>query len=200
MGDISNTMIYLVGPPGVGKYTVGSVVASLMPARLVDNHHWLNPLFSLVEQDGRTPLPAAIWTQVAQVRRAIFRTMAEASPKEWNFVLTHAAIGDAMDGEIARDILETARLRNARLLVVRLTCSPDELAKRVAMPERRLRMKETDPDAALQNAERPLFDPGCEIMLTLDTTKLEPADVAARIMEEVRAVAKFYVPNFSTTR
>jgi hypothetical protein len=56
----SNTIIYLVGPPGVRKYTVGPVLAEALPVKLVDNHYWLNPLFSLTRQDGRPPLPAEI--------------------------------------------------------------------------------------------------------------------------------------------
>jgi shikimate kinase len=180
---MSNLMIYLVGPPGVGKYTIGSLVAERLTAKLVDNHHWLNPLFSLIEQDGRTPLPQGIWVQVAQVRRAVFKTMATLSPPDWNFVLTHAATDGAMDDEIAGDVLETARLRNAHLLVVRLTCSPDELARRVVSPERRLRMKETDPEAARQNATLPLFDPGHEQTVTIDTTGLAASETAARIVQ-----------------
>jgi hypothetical protein len=176
-------MIYLVGPPGVGKYTVGSHLAKAMPAKLVDNHHWLNPLFSLVEQDGKTPLPLAVWDLAAQVRKAVFETMATLSPSDWNFVVTHAATGIPRDYEIAGEIREAARLRKARLLTVRLTCSADELAARVISPDRRLRMKETDPDAARLNALKPLFNPGHEGMMTIDTTEIPTEEVASRIMQ-----------------
>ncbi len=186
---LSNVMIYFVGPPGVGKYTIGKILAERFPAKLVDNHHWLNPLFDLIAQDGKAPLPDGIWVQAAHVRRAVLKTIAEISPRGWNFILTHAATGDATDREIASEILEAARLRNARLLTVRLMCSPDELAKRVVTPERRLRMKETDPEAARQNAMRPLFDPGCEAPLNLDTTGREPAEVAAQIIELLRCLS-----------
>jgi hypothetical protein len=30
----------------------------------VDNHYWFNVIFSLVEQDGITPLSNAIWPSV----------------------------------------------------------------------------------------------------------------------------------------
>jgi shikimate kinase len=178
-------MIYLVGPPGVGKYTVGSHLAKEMPAKLVDNHHWLNPLFSLVEQDGKTPLPNEIWEQVAQIRRAVFRTVATLSPLNWNFVLTHAATGSALDHEIAAEILETARSRQAHLLTVRLTCSADELAARVVSPERRLRMKETDTEAARRNATKSPFDPAHENSIMIDTTDLSAVEVAILIMQRV---------------
>jgi hypothetical protein len=184
-GAFSNVMVYLIGPPGVGKYTIGLHLAERLPARLVDNHHWLNPLFSLIRQDGKTPLPPEIWEQVAQVRKAVLKTMAILSPSDWSFVLTHAATGTPRDQEIAGDILETARLRKAHLLTVLLACSGDELAARVVSPDRRLRMKEIDPDTARLNALRPLFDPGHENTMTIDTTGISAEDVASQIMQRL---------------
>ncbi len=49
---MTNQFVYIVGPPGVGKYTVASTLATRMPARLVDNHYWLNPIFGLIQQDA----------------------------------------------------------------------------------------------------------------------------------------------------
>jgi shikimate kinase len=181
----SNVMIYLIGPPGVGKYTVGLRLSEILPAKLVDNHHWLNPVFSLIKQDGKTPLPRGVWEQVAQVRKAVFRTMATLSPNDWNFVLTHASTGSALDHEIAGDILEAACLRKADLLTVRLTCSADQLAARVVSPDRRLRMKETNPDAARLNAIKPLFDPGQANTITINTTGLSAEETAARIIQRL---------------
>ncbi len=34
---MQNVMVYLVGPPGVGKYTVGKLVAEQLSAKLLDN-------------------------------------------------------------------------------------------------------------------------------------------------------------------
>ncbi len=45
---MNNQFVYIVGPPGVGKYTVASVLAARMPAKLVDNHYSLNPIFGLI--------------------------------------------------------------------------------------------------------------------------------------------------------
>jgi Holliday junction resolvasome RuvABC ATP-dependent DNA helicase subunit len=53
--NMTNQFVYIVGPPGVGKYTVASTLAARMPAKLVDNHYWSNPIFGLIQQDGITP-------------------------------------------------------------------------------------------------------------------------------------------------
>jgi hypothetical protein len=62
-----NAIVCLMGPGGVGKLTIGRVVAERLGCRLVDNHYWLNPIFGLIEQDGVTPLPQIVWPLVEQV-------------------------------------------------------------------------------------------------------------------------------------
>jgi len=61
--------LFIVGPPGVGKYAVGQLIAEQLNCKLVDNHTWLNPIFSLVDQDGVTPLPVS-WKTKRAVGRA----------------------------------------------------------------------------------------------------------------------------------
>jgi hypothetical protein len=154
---MKNAVFYLIGPPGVGKYTVGKIIAERTSAKLVDNHYSINPIFGLIEQDGRTPLPAEIWPLVGRVRSAVLETIATWSPRDWNFVFTHAASDDPSD--------------------------PEELARRVLSPERRLRMKESDPEAARANAVAPVFDPGHANVIDIDTTTKAPGEVADTVIE-----------------
>ncbi len=91
---------------------------------MVHNHLWLNPVFSLIEQDGITPLPDAVWTLTAQIRRAVFETVRTLTPISWNLVFTHAAVGESeVDREVADEILGIADSRHARLIVIQMTCS-----------------------------------------------------------------------------
>lgn len=44
--NMTNQFVYIVGPPGVGKYTAASILAARMPAKLVDNHYYCEPVES----------------------------------------------------------------------------------------------------------------------------------------------------------
>jgi hypothetical protein len=180
---MKNAVFYLIGPPGVGKYTVGRIIAERTSAKLVDNHYSINPIFGLIEQDGRTPLPPQLWQQVGNVRSAVLETIAMFSPRDWSFVFTHAASDDPSDAPTCREILSAAERRGANVIVARLSCAPDELARRVLSPERLLRMKEMDPEAAHANAVAPLFDPRHANVIDIDTTRKTPDQVADIVLE-----------------
>ncbi len=182
--NFENMIFYLLGPPGVGKLTVGQHLAGMTGARLVHNHLWLNPIFSLIEQDGVIPLPKDVWTPVSQVRRAVFETLRTLTPISWNLIFTHAAVGEKNDAdmEVANDIIGVAESRGAQLIIVQMTCAAEVLAERVAMPERRLLFKENDVDAARLNALREPFHPGHPDTIAIDTTNLSAKATAHRIL------------------
>jgi hypothetical protein len=184
---LTGTIIYIVGPPGVGKYTVGRLLAERMGCKLVDNHYWLN-VFSLVEQDGVTPLPPAVWPLAGQVRNAVLETIAVLSPPRWSFIFTHSALDDPAELVIFEDIRSVARRRGSRLAVVRLSCrNPDELARRMQMPERRLRLKGVDAAEARRNALLPTLDPGHDLTINVETDGLTAEEVAQRIGDRLQA-------------
>jgi hypothetical protein len=184
---MTNTMIYLIGFAGVGKYTIAKAIAAMMAGRLevckvVDNHYVLNPIFNLIAQDGVTPLPAQVWDNAMQVRLAVLATIEHLSPRDWNFVFTNELTEDA-DGSnlmLYSQIFKVAQARGARFVPVRLQCDLEEHLSRVVRPERRERMKDVDPDEARdKHANHKLFMPDHANTLTLDVTGLTP-QVAAR--------------------
>ena len=148
-----------MGPGGVGKLTIGRLVAERLGCRLVDNHYWLNPIFGLIEQDGVTPLPKIVWPLIEQLRDVVFNTIATVSPPDWGFVFTHQVTAAAKDWTLTDAIASLAARRKAHVLGVQLTCGPEELARRVTRPERRLQMKDADSDAARAKAVMPPIRP-----------------------------------------
>jgi hypothetical protein len=69
---MNNTIIYLIGLPGVGKFTIGKEINKRTGARLIDNQLINNPIFSLIAADGFSPLPEIIWDRIGAIRRIIW--------------------------------------------------------------------------------------------------------------------------------
>lgn len=184
---MKNVIVYLVGPPGVGKYTVGKVIAERLSAKLLDNHFWCNPIFEVVELDG-APLPAGVWDRANDVLSAVLETVACFGPAERNYVFTHAIWdrgGHALDWVIAGQILWVAERRRASLLVVRLACREEQLRERISSEERGQRFKTTDAGMAASLAALEPFPIIHDWVLDLDNSELSATDTAARIEAEL---------------
>ena len=187
MEPLRNTIIYLLGPPGVGKYTVGKLISEQTGARLLHNHYWSNIILNLVHQDGITPLPLEVWARTEEVRRAVFSTVENLSPPDWSFVITHAAAGepDDIDHAIISDVSRLAASRGARLCSFSLKCSREELVERVQSPERATMMKDRNPETAHEHALLSPLDPGIGHHVAIDTSGLDAETVADRIIQSL---------------
>ena len=184
---MKNVIVYLVGPPGVGKYTVGKLIAGRLSAKLLDNHFWSNPIFEVVEPDG-TPFPAGVWDRANDVRSAVLETIALFGPPGRNYVFTHAVSdpgGHPIDWVIAGQIFWVVERRRAGLLVVRLACGEEQLRERISSEERRHRFKTTDAAKARSLASLAPFPINHDWVLDLNTSALSPADTADRIEAEL---------------
>ncbi len=169
-------------------YSAGKLLAERMPAKLLDNHYWCNPIFEIVEPDGRTPLPRAVWDRTSAVFTAVLETVATLGPPDRNYVFTHA-IGDdggsPLDFAIAGQILSVAKRRKARALVVRLSCGATALSHRIGAEERAKRLKMTDVSQAERLARLEPLSLNHDWIVDLDTTELKPEAVADFVMAEI---------------
>jgi predicted kinase len=187
---LQNTIIYLIGVPAVGKYTVAKEIGRMTGAKVVDNQLINTPVFSVVGYDGTDafPFPPGAWAQIEKIQRAVLTVIRDFCPPDASFVFTNVLDarepGDrAWFGRIER----LARRRKAGFFPVWLTCDADSIRKRKATPERRARLKDVD----LTNIPRWLEE--FEVLrvqhpnaLTLDTSRSEPRQTARRILEHVR--------------
>lgn len=177
------SIIYIVGPPGVGKYSLGRFLERRANYELVDNHRWLNPILSLVEEDGVSPLPPEVFILAEVVRNAIFSGIKNLSPEDRSYVVTNSTVNEAYAAKVFNDTREVATHLGALLLVVRLACQdPDELARRVSAPERRALLKSANVLEARKNALLPLPDLGHPYTITIETSKLSTLEVAQRLV------------------
>jgi len=194
MPPINGTIIYLFGYSGCGKLTIARAIQARMDCIVAHNHLINNVIFSLIDADGKSKLPDAVWKNVKRVRSAAFDTIRDLAKPGRTFVLTNTLLDDdAEDAEWFQDVVRLARDRNAVFLPVRLTLSPEELARRVVFPGRAEQFKEIDPVAAFKRASQSqVLRPQGHDVLELDITTMTAETVAERIVERLnQAIARY---------
>lgn len=179
-----STIIYLLGYPGTGKYTIGKEICRINPRyKLVDNHLVNNPIFSLIHMDGITPLPYKVWENVGKIWDSVLDTLVHVSPPDFNFVLTNVLFDTEAERLWFQEIQGMAAARNARFVPVVLQISVEEHKKRIGTPERKAHLKETNPNSperyALLNN---LYVPEHENLLKLDVSHISPEEAAEFIL------------------
>lgn len=180
-----NTVFYLIGFPGTGKYTIAKEICRLIPdIRLVDAHLINNPIFSLIPLDGKTNITKRTWANRVKIWQAVFDTMIHISPPEFSFVLTnYLSQYDPEDVEWFEQVKAMAEAREALFVPVLLTIDPAEHKNRIVRSERKDRYKETNPEApARYAAEDRLIEIVHPNLLEVDVTELTPEDVAKKII------------------
>lgn len=187
---LHNTIIYLIGIPAVGKYTVAGEIGRLTGAKVVDNQLINTPVFSVIGYDGTDafPFPEGAWAQIEKIQRAVINVIRDHCPPDASFVFTNVLDARAPgDRAWFRRIERLAQQRGAGFFPVWLTCEETALRRRKDTPERRARLKDID----LTSIPRWLHE--FEVLkvphpnaLTLDTTHIEPTQTAQRILEHLR--------------
>jgi hypothetical protein len=181
---MKNTIVYLIGYTGTGKYTIAREIAALTGAVIVDNQLINSPVFSVLAADGKTLLPAAIWPKIEGIRRIVLDTIAEIGPAEASYIFTNELYeGKAMDRRWYEDVATVATKRQARLVPVILRCEPEELFRRVTSPERAVRLKVRDAEWTKEKLRTyQLLHIDHPNRLKLDITHLSPLQAAQAII------------------
>lgn len=185
----NGAFIYLFGFAGSGKLTIAKEIAERWDCIVVDNHHVNNVIFALidVDQHGQGQLPDQVWDHVMRVRHAAMDAIRDLARPGRNFVFTNELIeGVERHHVFFHEIAELAKDRGALLLPVRLLVDAEELARRIASPEREEKLKLTNPDVSLEKSENEeVFRPDGYDYLELDVTELEPVEAATRVLREL---------------
>ena len=187
---LRNTIIYLIGVPAVGKYTVAREIARLTGAKVVDNQLINNPVFSVIGYDGTDafPFPQGAWAQIGKIQRAVLTVIRDFCPPGDSFVFTNVLDARAPgDKTCFRRIERLAGQRGAAFFPVWLTCDGAALRRRKSTPERRARLKDIDlTNVSWYLREFEVLKVPHPNALTLDTSRCEPGQTARRILEHVR--------------
>ena len=168
-------LILLYGPPAVGKLTIAQELQKLTGFKLLHNHQVSDLVMSVHE---RGTVPAADLNH--QIRLAVYKAAAnEKIPGVISTVLYRYDIKD----QIHQAIEDYTRLTN--VIAVRLSCSPEELERRVASPSRQGTNKIASVEKlravlATEDLLRVLPD-NVIPSLHIDTTNLQPHEAATII-------------------
>jgi hypothetical protein len=191
---LHNTIIYLIGIPAVGKYTVAKAIGRLTGAKVVDNQLINFPVFSVVGYDGTAtfPFPQGAWEHIETIRRAVFAVIREFCPPDESFVFTNVLDARAPGGKtLFRRIERLAQQRSAGFFPVWLTCEAEILRQRKETPERRARRKDSDVTTiAWYLQEFEVLRVPHPNALTLDTSHCGPEQTAQRILEHVQGTER----------
>jgi predicted kinase len=174
-------LFFLVGPPAVGKLSIAREIARRSDAIVVDNHLVNNAVFVPMGLDrgGRDladtdALRARVLDVVLEATRA--------APSELSHVFTNWLPEDPDNAAHVQRLRDLAAARGARFVPVWLTASADELAGRVAAPERAERAKLTDPGVLHELLAIPSL-PAPSDAIELDTSRMSIEEAAAHILE-----------------
>jgi predicted kinase len=167
-------LVFIYGPPGVGKLTVARELAALTGFRLFHNHLTVD-LVGAVFRRG-TP---SFGRLIHRFRRDVF---AEAAQEGVDLIFTYVYAHPAEEPDV-RGMIEPVLAAGGQVCFAQLACDSDVLLARVAAESRRAFRKLTDPEkvrSLLQEHDLLTPMPFAE-SLRLNVTDLPPAEAAARI-------------------
>jgi len=181
---MTGIIVHINGWPGVGKYTVGKIVAERLGARFAPNHSLCAPANCIA--DFGTPI---FFEMAGKVRALVFEQMIKA-PLEERFIMTSVLSDGDDDAARFEKIRDIAEQRGHPLLAVSLVCDADENERRLSTPFRAARRSLTD-GTILRSLFRDyqLLQPSHDPTLELDTTETSPEQNAQVIVDFVERLA-----------
>jgi hypothetical protein len=180
------TLVFIVGPPAVGKMTVGYELSARTGLKLFHNHHTIELALQFF------PFGSPPFTRLVQeFRRRIFEEVAASDLPGLIFTYVWAFDQPADDAFVA-ELAEIFTVRNARVVYVELEATQAERLRRNATefrlaqkPSKRdleaSRQRLLENDATYQLDSRGRLD-GRPDYLRIENSALSPSEVAGRIV------------------
>lgn len=168
--------LYLIGFAGTGKYTIAKELAETS-YKLIDNHLINNPIFSLLDIDGATPIPKKAWDAIHKIREAVLDFVVQ--DRRHNYVLTNELLEDDYDHSLFNQVKQLSEDRGSLLIPIILVVSDEEHQKRMTNPQRKDRLKETTYPA--ERFKKGLISIDHPNLMTLDVSDLTPRESAETI-------------------
>lgn len=171
-------LVFIYGPPGVGKLTIAKKFAQLTGYKLFHNHHTQDMVYPLFGYKGEQ-----VTTLLSDIRMRIFE---EAMKSNLNLIFT-TCFEHPEHIEFIQDLKEKAQEHNANIHFVRLFCDFEEQCKRVASPSRKNHPTKTKTAEGLKWAVKEKnIDSRIDFLekqLEIDNTNVPPETVAEMICQ-----------------
>lgn len=186
---LENTIIYLIGFAGVGKFAVAKELAKLADFRIVHNHLVNDPVMNIAVSPNEMPI--YMWDQIKKIRDIVYNTIEKYSPNEMNFIFTNVLIDkDSGDSELYNQTKELAEKRGGNFFPVKLYVSKEEHLKRVISPERQASFKASYPEYLEEIEGIDILKIKHKNLIEIDTTKLSAAQTAEYILNKIKEIIK----------
>jgi shikimate kinase len=167
--------VFLYGPPGVGKLSVGRALAAVTGYKLFHNHLTIDLVSAIFERGTErwSHLVYHLWRDV----------LTAAMSERVDLIITDVFAHTPTMVAYWMSMLDLVRSEGATVVLVQLTCSRDVLLQRVQSAERAQYGKLTDAAILATMLERYDYFAmlPCEPHLRCDTTLVPPEAVAAQI-------------------
>jgi tRNA uridine 5-carbamoylmethylation protein Kti12 len=173
--------IMINGYPGAGKLTIARLLATMLDARLLDNHTLFNPANSLFARDD--PLHQSLRYAVTEV---VFEHLGR-DTSERHLVLTGSFTDTDSNHAKYRQLIELVAKLHAIFIAVTVTCTVEENIRRLTAEGRAERYKLTD-SAVLRDLRTrfTLLRPSDVPSIDLDTATLTPDQAADALHRDIQ--------------
>lgn len=170
-------LIFLYGPPGVGKLSVAQELAHLTGYKLFHNHLVVDLVYAIFDFKTKpfVELREKIWMLVFQ----------RAKEERVKGLIFTFAPEESVPSHFIPDVIKLIEDDQNTMYFVELTCDPEELKKRIVNPSRSKYAKGMSPDHIEKYYQRDHLLPAIvhERKLIIDNTKVSPRETALRIAE-----------------
>jgi chloramphenicol 3-O-phosphotransferase len=167
-------LVFIYGPPAVGKLTVARELSRLTGYKLFHNHVAIDFAKSVFEFG--TP---AFWRLVGTSRSLMFE---EAAKSKVNTIFTFV-YGGKSDDPTVEGIVKLVRSHRGRVCFVRLHCSREDLMERIVARQRKKMGKLATKSGLVELFSKHELDEAVPFArsLSIDTGSVAPAQAARRI-------------------
>lgn len=137
------SLVYLIGNPGVGKYSISKELEKYGYV-IFDNQLYNIPVLSVINNDGFDKIPPEALKARKQIRNILLRLIKN-RPAE-NYVFTNALYNRPEDKKLFNKIKKLAWEMDLLFYPIYLDCSLEENKRRIQIDSRRDRLKSTNVD------------------------------------------------------